>query len=649
MKLKSLTKYLTLLTISSIGSNAQALTKQELADIPADQIISAEQASKQSVENLKGSGFVTVGSDASCDYRLGNTRIQDAIDFGNSEIRIAVGIYEENVVIDDVSVALLGGYANCTDADSDVYGTTSVAASIRPLVGSGFPAIRIRGSSQRNNITLRNLSVQRGEGSGLDVGGGISTLFADAAITMTELFISQNTGIYGGGVSSLLGDTDISMYNVSVVNNEATGNGSVDGNGGGIYCDGTDNSIIFSSANENNAATIIGNSAENGGGAYITGRCAFTSFVGSSGGSDLRGFIGNTASNNGGGIYAGNGAKVNLRGDGVCALESGVYICRGYLSEPVNLEGNIADSDNSGAGNGGAIYAASGNTEVYAVNVNISGNSADYGGAVAVNSGALFTTDTSYLNNPFDASRACWSIGRCNQYTRNKSSETGGRGGAFYAKNGGRLKVTRTHIEGNRADFGSAFYLIDSNTDLDLEGSYITGNGSATADGYGDLYAVRLATDASARIDYTTIADNFVPSSSASLANSNSSLRIFSSIVHDLSGADALSESSPVASVERGLIVNAMGDVNSGSANVVDDPEFVDRANNDYHIDAMFSPAVDYNDELSSQAEHTTQDTDRENRGWDDYVASNNFQGSRYDVGADETYQNDVIFEDEFE
>src|SRR5690606_2083360 len=263
---------------------------------------------------------------------------------------------------------------------------------------------------------------------------------------------------------------------------------------------------------------------------------------------------------------------------------------------------------------------------------------------VAVDDGALFQTSTSYSGGLFFSNPTCWERGRCNQYTENKTSESNGYGGAFFAENGGKLKVTRTHIEGNRADIGSAFYLRNAGSDLDLEGSYITGNGASAADGYSDLLPVRVFTDASARIDYTTIADNEVPAGSASVGNFQGSLRIYSSIIHDLSGANALTEVSPVVSSVDCLIVNALGDI-TGTSSIVDNPEFVDRGNNDYHINAALSPAVDYCDDLL--AEHTTQDTDQEDRGWDDYLATNNF--GPFDVGADETYDNDIIFKDGLE
>lgn len=638
MKIQNLTVYLALFIISTISAQAQVLTEEELAVIASDQIKAFISDQKEPSHSLNGGPtWVTVGSDVACDYRLGTTKIQDAIDDGNIEIRIVEGNYTENIAIDDVDVKLLGGYANCTDADSNTYNSNSVATRIIPAAGSGRPAIRVTGNTQRNALTLRNLTIQRGENWGFYTGGGVAFLNADYNVSMNKLSIQQNNGLIGGGVSVLAGKTNIEMYNVQIASNTAPADA------GGLYCSGADNSITFNSANSNSAATILNNTTDgNGGGAYITNGCTFFNYVGTGPAFDFRGIISNKAGDHGGGVYASAGAKVYFYGNNICTFFP-VITCRGYSSEPVNLSSNIADDNNDNVGNGGAVYATGSTTAVYATNVRINNNSAYHGGGVAVDDGALFQTSTSYSGGLFFSNPTCWERGRCNQYTENKATESGGYGGAFYAENSGKLNVIRTHIEANRADFGSAFYLIDANSNLSLEGSYITGNGSATADGYSDNYPVRISTGASARIDYTTIADNHA--TTASLGNNSGSLQIYSSIVHDLSGADALKEFSPVVSTEDCLIVNALGDVSSSFTNIVDNPEFVDRGNNDYHINAALSPAVDYCDEINAQ--HTTQDTDQQDRGWDDYLATNNI--GPFDVGADETYDNDIIFKDGLE
>ncbi|MCB1605031.1 MAG: hypothetical protein KDI59_10305 [Xanthomonadales bacterium] len=68
--------------------------------------------------------------------------------------------------------------------------------------------------------------------------------------------------------------------------------------------------------------------------------------------------------------------------------------------------------------------------------------------------------------------------------------------------------------------------------------------------------------------------------------------------------------------------------------------------NRDFHIDSALSPAVDYCD--NSKTGTLQQDIDYEIRGWDDPNVPGNVFGA-FDVGADETYENDVIFRNGFE
>jgi len=75
----------------------------------------------------------------------------------------------------------------------------------------------------------------------------------------------------------------------------------------------------------------------------------------------------------------------------------------------------------------------------------------------------------------------------------------------------------------------------------------------------------------------------------------------------------------------------------------VADPNFVDRANGDYHLNWMTSPAVDYGDTFLASPAFT--DIDNEERGFDWSRIPN--EVGNFDVGFDE--QNDIIFADGFE
>ncbi|MFK8012800.1 MAG: hypothetical protein AB8B80_12220 [Marinicellaceae bacterium] len=78
---------------------------------------------------------------------------------------------------------------------------------------------------------------------------------------------------------------------------------------------------------------------------------------------------------------------------------------------------------------------------------------------------------------------------------------------------------------------------------------------------------------------------------------------------------------------------------------MVADPQFIDRENNDYHIKASTSPAVDFCD--NSMAPALYKDMDNEQRGWDDPSVSDIV--GPFDIGYDETYENDIIFQQDFD
>ncbi len=614
------------------NTNAQVLSDNDLAATNSAHISAMEQT-KAINESVFGSNFVTVGNDTACDYKIGDTKIQDAINAAHKEIRIAQGVYQENVVLFGKFLKLLGGYETCTDAQNNNIGPYH--AQIVPITGSNKPSIKITHDSARNQIQMRNLTLKNGEG------GGLAIVDADLSLIMENVTITQNTGENGGGISIINSTSDIYAKNLHIFENTA------DVVGGGLYCSGSNNNIIL----EREGNPIVGirsNQARNGGGAYIADGCHFTSYIG--GITDIglagigSGINGNMAIQDGGGIYAASGAKVYLNGNQYCAEFNNELFCYGNNTDSVQFLANHADSDENEVGYGGGIYATGIDTAIYANNVLIDKNTARRGGGVYVTDNASFQTQTTFNNGIGGQANGCWKPGRCNLFIGNKASSTTGvgYGGAFYASSGGQLSVSRTHIEYNRANYGAAFHVQDSGSHLSLEGAYITLNGLSSDTTFLDRYPVRILHGASGRIDYSTLADNNAVA--ASVQNYQSSLEIYSSIIHDQSNAISLVAISPVLSASDCLIVNSFGNIND-STSLEADPKFIDRENNDFHLNATLSPAVDYCDETFAQ--HTSQDTDREDRGWDDYVATNTY--GPFDVGADESYGNDVIFANKFD
>ena len=96
------------------------------------------------------------------------------------------------------------------------------------------------------------------------------------------------------------------------------------------------------------------------------------------------------------------------------------------------------------------------------------------------------------------------------------------------------------------------------------------------------------------------------------------------------------------------LLVHETDSFIGNSSVEVANPMFVDAANGDYHIDASLSPAVDYCNELNVMAQF--KDIDSDVRGYDDPTVVNNpVTNGAFDIGADETYDNDIIFADGFD
>ncbi|MCF6301083.1 MAG: hypothetical protein L3J52_08200, partial [Proteobacteria bacterium] len=160
-------------------------------------------------------------------------------------------------------------------------------------------------------------------------------------------------------------------------------------------------------------------------------------------------------------------------------------------------------------------------------------------------------------------------------------------------------------------------------------------NGDYGAGGFLDRYVIDNHRTA-LNIRHTTIVDN--KANFAVLMNHNSYVKILASIIHDASTGSILSGSSTGTTEFECSMFHEDASIGPQSFSVVDDPDFMDRDNRDYRLNAQISPAVDYC--YTSIGSYT--DIDFEERGWDDPLASNVY--GPYDIGANETYDNDIIF-----
>ncbi|MCF6288695.1 MAG: hypothetical protein L3J53_05590 [Proteobacteria bacterium] len=641
--------YISTLAVLAFSISALAVNYKDLDSLGLDKkmqqqlldVIELQQSIQDSIKVLKGVGLgsiVTVGTENSCDFFVGATPIQDAIDSGATEIRIADDMaHIENLEINDQSIILKGGYADCAAAVSDTqFGTTTINGV---LPTTGFPVIRILGNTERHTIVLDSLSLTRGSGTGWFPGGGISTIGADAQINITNSLISSNTGTFGGGIAIVAGDTDITLTDTIVTLNTA-------GLGGGIYCSGLDASVLMSgnsgvSGNTADGSAGSATSSGKGGGLFIESQCEFNSFSGTAGGFfDFRGIAANTATDQGGGIFARDGATVNLWGFQFC-----FFSCIGDNTNPANLNGNRAESDGVGmvgfrAGSGAFITGT--DTSLAIVNGRVTGNNvgaagAD-GGAIYADAGATFTTSR--------IGKACWDQEKCNYYANNASGSDAGYGGAFFNRES-TMNITNAVIENNRADVGTVLYTTGTGAVSTIKGSLIHSNGDSGTDDFNDGSVFRVFTDARLNIHHSTIADNNATDAVFRIhVNAATGSQLYSSIVHDASSGIVFTAGSGDISVDCSILHELASNPDADSPmTVVDDPEFIDRANGDYHIHPTLSPAVDACGDFGT-GPVDYRDMDFEEFGFDDPTVAGS---SSFDVGADETYANDIIFKNGFE
>lgn len=207
--------------------------------------------------------------------------------------------------------------------------------------------------------------------------------------------------------------------------------------------------------------------------------------------------------------------------------------------------------------------------------------------------------------------------------------------------------VTNAVIENNRADFGTVLYTTGAGAITTITGSLIHSNGDSGTDDFSDSDVFRVVTDAEFNIHHSTIADNNATNVVFNIAASAATTsQLYSSIVHDASSGAVFNNAAAAISVDCSMLHELASNPDASSPfTVVDDPEFIDRANNNYHINSALSPAVDFCDDFIT-GPINYRDMDFEEFGFDDPTS---LGFNRFDVGADETYGNDIIFTNGFE
>ena len=641
MKIKTLVS--AILLINSIQVSAESSIKQlkTEAQNTANKNIEFIQSFKS---NQKGAvTFSTVGA-GNCDY----STVQAAVDSDVDEVRIATNMtYNENVFLSDISIKLRGGFANCADAQADNQSNTM--SLITGVPNASQPVIAITGSVQRHSVTLENLELTGGTGKNFLKGGGVSTLDADASIAIINSNIHNNNGSEGGGVGifgdSNGADTDLLLIDTIIDHNTAI-------NGGGLYCIGQQSSVLVigESGFSSNVALQDDNVTDTGfgGGVYLSSQCDFSMYSGtkeSNSTFDKRGIANNFAGQKGGGMYVDN-STANLNGHKFC-YNLGTLTCIGDDINPININNNNAVLL------GGGVYANGdlSTVSIYAglVENNSVTDNMSKGGGVYINF-AIFNTAR--------LSKACWDKDRCNSYHANFAQA---EGGALWVT--GVTNIYSTYFEYNRANKATAIYLkafiVNGINELLIQSSIFHHNGDNGSNGVSDSNVVFITGSyVTSNIINNTFVDNYAQSifflsPSQYIGHTN----IKYSIIHDsnptVNVVDPASGNSYIATFKfECLIVHESSFTNipnldySGEI-IIADPQFVDRDNADFHLNASSSPAVDFCQSFGLQHK----DIDKENFGWNDpnVPNQNNLTINKFDAGADETYGNDIIFKNSFE
>jgi len=588
--------------------------------------------------NKATNNFVTVGGDSTCDFRVGNNKIQSAIDSGANEIRIASNdVYQELITINNplVDVTLRGGFSSCTAAANNSQSDLPAEwTEITRPNGQSASIFTIAGLTSTNKTIFENIKIVGGNGQGSTGGGGIRIENTESDVLLENIRLTGGFNIAtGGGLSVISSNTTVILKNTSIDNNQTLTHG------GGIYCNDFSGMSKFTSIILDTNSAITGNSTQNhGGGAYLDQRCLLSVFSGSSNPfplpknkadstvkalgalADNSGVTLNNANGFGGGVYLSGGAGLLVYGNELCTADA----CFGDNTNPANIIGNTSNANNGvPLGNGGGIYATGVSTDVTISAGLIADNKVIFysGGAIALLDNASLTVNRSGSN--------CWDPVRCNYFSTNRADQNGG---VIYNDNA-TANISHAYFEGSRASTGVAMYSAN-NALTKVETSVFNHNGLGGDVEFFDHSLFFVTSGADMEMKYNTIADNDVIAGVFRVENDiGTSLLINSSIVDDVNSGSVIADSGASSGfVFANCVMAHETNSLSGSNNTVDDPEFVNRINRDYHL-SNTSPAIDYCNTLITS---TNKDIDFQDLGWDNPNLSNNL--GPFDIGADENF-----------
>ena len=571
-------------------------------------ILCVAQTAVATTDDSLGLGPALVG--AAGDNNCGFTSIQAAINAGHDEIRVANNTaYDENILIQNQSLDIKGGYVHCFAADIDSRTTTSTT-SITSTAADAIITIDNDGGNYQ--INLSQLYINNGTQGMFSEAAGVVVSGADTHLNMERSRISEHDG---RGLTAI-GVASIHLSDIYLGDNTVIG-----GNGGGIMCDSSNIVVSGASVIRNNHAVVNtrgGGSGGQGGGVYATQSCSFTFYSGPPHFNSGSGGLLSNSAIQGGAIFATLGSTIELLGTEVDVNGQGL----GDAEFPVNLWLNTADED------GGAIYLIGGDTLLTGSGIDVRQNEVGNNGG-AIYSGTGATTVITRMPG------ACWDNNKCNYFFRNASGLTDKAGGAIYVFDG-TLAVGNAWFEENKADFSSAIHLLDAIGTI--EGSVFYQNRPITNFDANETINASFSSDLT--VAFSTFADNN-PAESTLKITTGSNLTLVGSILYDLFDL-ALTTQSANTITSYCLYVNDSTNITGSQIIESSNDPFVDLANQDIHLaDASLTDVCD-----TSVYTPSLNDFDNQPRGYDAPISD---LDGRYDIGADEDYSSDVIFADDFD
>jgi len=495
-------------------------------------------------------GEFWLGAGAQCHFQTLQVAVGAVPD--GSIIRIASNqeYADTNVFINDRSMTLLGGYADCT-------GTPGPDPVLAGAPGANAAVIRFQSQPNPRELTLRRLRIEGGTNSGLSLSGRVD-------VELDRVRIDRSTADSGGGIVIFGASTALTRVRLTstIIGNfdpEPYSGNHAQVRGGGIACQLATITL--------NGAVIRNNVSDSMGGGLYTENCRVDTyvqeyFIAAEGG--IGALIANNRAPAGGGIYARSASVLTL----------------GPLTGLNAIRDNEADT-------GGGVYLSGSGTRLDGAGLSIDGNLAQQtGGAGRILDAAALTLRRTPMQ-ALDAPNAvdsrgqallaytCYEPIECNTVRFNRAETQ--TGGAFHTTSS-LLALGNTAITDNYSGQGSTLQLIATNSRI--ENSLLARNDNGT----GEL--VRLAAGSNLGLNASTITDNTTGDAVFRTfpAEGANNLVLLNSIIWQ-PGSDVLDATQ--VDTSQSTCVNAHEAESIGA--VTHEPGFVDASAGNYRLHATSS------------------------------------------------------------